>query len=82
MIRTHNSQTSAQKHGEVMNKQRPEDNKLTYSNCKAAIFEGNPVTRQVISHGRSVFLDVLTAPPLAIPLCCFKRLTGCGVLPT
>ena len=54
----------------------------TYSNCNAAILLGNPVTRHVISHGRNESRDVLTAPPLDSPLCCLRRRTGLGVLPT
>lgn len=54
----------------------------TYSNCNAAILLGNPVTRQTISQGLRETRDVLTAPPLASPLCCFSRRTGFGVLPT
>jgi hypothetical protein len=54
----------------------------TYSNCKAAILLGKPVTRQLISQGLSESRDVLTAPPLDSPLCCFRRRTGLGVLPT
>lgn len=55
---------------------------LTYSNCNAAILLGNPVTSNAISHGRSESREVLTAPPLTSPLCCFRRRTGFGVLPT
>lgn len=54
----------------------------TYSNCNAAILLGNPVTKHVISHGRKESRDVLTAPPLDSPLCCLRRRTGLGVLPT
>ena len=41
----------------------------TYSNCKAAILEGKPVTMHVISHGRSDRVAVRLAPPLDMPLC-------------
>jgi hypothetical protein len=54
----------------------------TYSNCKAAILLGNPVTRHVISHGLRLFLEVRTAPPVLSPLCCLSLLVGFGVLPT
>jgi hypothetical protein len=54
----------------------------TYSNCKAAILLGKPVTSRLISHGLNESRDVLTAPPLDSPLCCFRRRTGLGVLPT
>lgn len=54
----------------------------TYSNCSAAILLGKPVTKHVISHGRRESRDVLTAPPLDSPLCCLRRRTGLGVLPT
>jgi hypothetical protein len=65
-------------------KEQDEDmlRKCTYSNCKAAILLGKPVTRRLISHGLSESRDVLTAPPLDSPLCCFRRRTGLGVLPT
>jgi hypothetical protein len=54
----------------------------TYSNCKAAILLGKPVTKQVISQGRSESFEVRAAPPIASPLCCRSLLTGFGVLPT
>lgn len=54
----------------------------TYSNCKAAMLEGKPVTKQTISHGLRLVFDVLTAPPCTRPLCCLRRRTGFGVLPT
>ena len=54
----------------------------TYSNCRAAILLGNPVTRQVISHGRNESREVLAAPPFVSPLCCLSRRAGLGVLPT
>lgn len=54
---------------------------FTYSNCRAAILLGKPVTKQVISHGRSVSLDVRTAPPFDSPLCCLRRRGGLGVEP-
>ena len=56
--------------------------RCTYSNCKAAILLGKPVTRQLISQGLNESRDVLTAPPLDSPLCCLRRRTGLGVLPT
>jgi hypothetical protein len=54
----------------------------TYSNFKAAIELGNPVTSTIISQGRRFSRDVRTAPPLASPLCCLSRLGGFGVDPT
>ena len=54
---------------------------VTHSNFKAATALGNPETKATISHGRSLSLDVLTAPPFASPLCCFNRRGGFGVDP-
>ena len=67
---------------EKLKSQGTRDEMGTYSNCKAAILLGKPVTKHVISHGRSESRDVLTAPPLDSPLCCLRRRTGLGVLPT
>ena len=36
---------------------------ITYSNCRAAICEGKPVTTQTISQGLNPILLVLNAPP-------------------
>ena len=58
------------------------ESEMTYSNCRAAIFEGKPVTIVVISHGRNVEAEVRVAPPTASPLCCFRRRGGFGVEPT
>ena len=52
-----------------------------HSNCRAEILEGKPATMQVISHGRRLFLEVLTAPPVEIPLCCASLRRGLGVEP-
>lgn len=54
---------------------------MAHSNFSAATALGKPATRATISHGRSLFLDVRAAPPIASPLCCFKRRGGCGVDP-
>ena len=42
---------------------------VTYSNCNAAMLDGNPVTMHDISHGLRLFLAVRFAPPLVRPLC-------------
>lgn len=39
----------------------------SYSNCKAAILDGKPITTHIISQG--LFFDVRIAPPLESPLC-------------
>lgn len=36
---------------------------------------------QAISHGRKLGREVLTAPPLILPLCCPSLLDGFGVEP-
>ena len=49
---------------------------------KPAMFDGNPVTIQAISQGRSFSRAVRAVPPLASPLCWTRRRRGFGVEPT
>ena len=53
----------------------------SYSNCRAAMFDGNPLTMQVISHGCRWWRAVLAAPPRETPLCWARRRGGFGVDP-
>jgi hypothetical protein len=52
------------------------------SNCRAAMRDGKPNTMQATSHGRYASRDVRTAPPVAMPLCCFHLRRMFGVDPT
>jgi hypothetical protein len=52
------------------------------SNCRAADLDGNPYTMHTTSQGLSESLEVLTAPPVEMPLCCFHLRTMFGVDPT
>lgn len=52
-----------------------------YSNFRAPTMLGKPDTTPTISHGRRLSRDVRAAPPLALPLCWFRRRGGWGVDP-
>ena len=72
------------RHDKTVDKQRlqAQRNELPYSNCKAAMLDGKPVTMQAISHGLRLLRDVRAAPPLEMPLCWARRRSGLGVEPT
>lgn len=51
-----------------------------HSNCSACVFDANPETMSIISHG--LISDVYLAPLAMTPLCCANLLGGSLVKPT